>query len=91
MSNQSGAIVLGGTAQTIVPPSTYRKQFSLQNISAGDLWVRYDGQPAAVDAAGSFQVVAGAVFFLDQDDYPFNLISIVGATTGQKYSAVEVP
>lgn len=82
----SGSITTGGTAQTIASENKTRRSLMIQNISSGDLWVNQTGGTAAVDVAGSYKLVAGATAFIPTDD----AVSIIGATTGQKFTATEV-
>lgn len=84
--NRSGAITTGGTAQPLAPANTARQSLSGQNISAGDLWINEVGGTAAVDTAGSYRIVAGAAFNIRTNQ----AISIIGATTGQKFTATEI-
>jgi hypothetical protein len=57
-----------------------------QNISSGDLWINETGGTAAVDTIGSFKISAGDYFQISTS----NAISVIGATTGQKFTATEV-
>lgn len=83
-SNYSGSIANGGTAQTLAPAGYTRTGVRGQNISTGDLWIN-EGGTAAIDTAGSYKIAAGAYF----DSKFAGAISIIGATTGQKFSASE--
>ncbi|MGE7367919.1 hypothetical protein ACQKKX_02460 [Neorhizobium sp. NPDC001467] len=84
-TNRSGAITTGGTAQSLAPANAARKMLSGQNISAGDLWINEIGGAAAIDAAGSYKITAGASFKINTNQ----AVSIIGATTGQKFTATE--
>lgn len=84
-TSRSGAITTGGTAQVLAAANTARRGLEGQNISGADLWVNEVGGTAAADTAGSNVVGAGATFSIRTQ----NAISIVGATTGQKFTAVE--
>lgn len=85
-TNRSGAIAVGGTAQQLAAANADRRSLNIQNISAGDLWVNEIGADATADTAGSWKVPAGAVFTSSTN----RAISIVGATTGQKFTATEI-
>lgn len=85
-TDKSGSITTGGTAQTLAAANTSRRLLTGQNISAADLWINETGGTAAVNGAGSFQVAAGQTFSIDTNQ----AVSIVGATTGQKFTATEV-
>lgn len=84
-TNRSGAITLGGTAQELAPANPARRGLNVQNISAGDIWVNETGAAAAADAAGSYKVPAGVIFGISTN----RSVSVVGATTGQKFTATE--
>jgi hypothetical protein len=85
-TDRSGAIAAGGTAQQLAAANTVRRSLKGQNISAGDLWINENGGTAAADTAGSYKVPAGATFSVGTN----RAVSIVGALTGQKFSATEV-
>lgn len=84
-TDRSGAIVTGNSAQVLVAANPARQSLKGQNISAGDLWINEIGGTAAVDAAGSYRVPAGATFSVNTS----RAVSIIGATTGQKFTATE--
>jgi len=81
----SGTITLGGTAQALAAANAERRGLTGQNISAGDLWINEAGGTAAADTAGSYRVTAGSTFSVSTS----RAVSIVGATTGQKFTATE--
>jgi hypothetical protein len=83
--DRSGSITLGGTAQQLVAAASSRSDLFIQNISAGDIWYSVGGT-AAIDTAGSYKLAAGASVNLAYVE----AISIVGATTGQKFTATVV-
>ncbi|MDQ0472832.1 hypothetical protein [Labrys wisconsinensis] len=88
--DRSGSITAGGSAQQLAAGNPDRKGLKGQNISAGDLWIKetdVTGLPtAAIGGAGSFQVQPGAPFKVDTNQ----AVSVVGATTGQKWTATEI-
>ena len=84
-TDRSGSITTGGTAQQLAASNTARRSLTGQNISTGDLWINETGGTAAADTAGSFKIPAGATFSVSTN----RAISIVGATTGQKFTATE--
>lgn len=84
-TDRSGSITLGGTAQVLAAANTARRGLTGQNISTGDLWINELGGTAAADTVGSYKVAAGATFTVQTN----RAISIVGATTGQKFTATE--
>lgn len=82
--NRSGSITAGGTSQTLAALNANRTHLFIQNISDGDLWMSEYG-PAAVDGSGSYRIAPGlAARVLTR-----NAITIVGAATGQKFTATE--
>jgi len=85
-TDRSGSITTGGTAQQMAAANSARKSLKGQNISAGDLWINEIGGNAAVDAAGSYKVTAGSAFSVATN----RAVSIIGATTGQKWTATEI-
>ena len=84
-TDRSGSITVGGTAQALAAANTARKGLVGQNISNADLWVNEIGGTAAADTAGSYKVIAGATFSVSTS----RAVSIVGASTGQKFTATE--
>lgn len=85
-TDRSGSITDGGTAQQLAAANVSRKSLTVQNISDADMWINEIGGTAAVDTAGSWKVPAGSVFSVSTN----RAISIVGATTGKKFTATEV-
>jgi hypothetical protein len=84
-TSRSGSITAGGTAQDLAAANTARKSLTGQNISSGDLWINENGGTAAADGMDAYRVIAGATFKISTNEK----ISIVGATTGQKFTATE--
>jgi hypothetical protein len=84
-TDKSGSITAGGTAQTLAAANSTRRGLTVQNISTGDLWINETGGTAAANGAGSFKLAADATANIDTNQ----AVSIVGATTGQKFSATE--
>lgn len=85
-TDRSGSITTGGTAQALAAANPNRRKLEGQNISSGDLWINEIGGTAAADTAGSYKVPAGSGFVIST----VRAISIVGATTGQKFTATEI-
>lgn len=84
--SRSGSIASGGVAQQLAAANAARRFIKGQNISSGDLWVNELGGTAAAATEGSCVVPPRATFVIETPA----AISIVGATTGQKFTAVEV-
>lgn len=83
----SGTITLGGTAQTIAAANGGRLGFWIQNNSSGDLWI--NTLATAVASQPSLKIAAGALYESPVGLAPVGAISIIGATTGQAFSARE--
>jgi len=84
-TSRSGSITTGGTAQQLAAANSARRSLTGQNISTADMWINEDGGTAAADTANSWLVPAGAPFSVSTNE----AVSIVGATTGQKFTATE--
>jgi len=88
--NRSGSITTGGTAQVLMAAKTQaheRSGFFIQNISSGDLWIHDLG--TATQDQPSIKIASGGFFTMVGADCPDTAISIIGATTGQKFVARE--
>jgi hypothetical protein len=86
-TDKSGTITLGGTAQVAMVANGARNGLFLQNASSGDLWVSFD-TTAVVDSP-SVKVPAGASLRASNSQCPSGAMSIIGATTGQKFTLKE--
>lgn len=87
LTNRSGTVTAGGTAQQLAGANAARMGFSIQNLSTGDLWVNTLGTAAA--AQPSIKLAAGVYFETPAGYGAVGAISIFGATTGQAFSARE--
>lgn len=87
-TERSTTIASGGAAQEAMAANTSRKAFFLQNISSGDLWFSFV-ETAAVDSAGSVKLAPGASAFSSGGLVSTQAMSIIGATTGQKFTLWE--
>ena len=88
VTDRSGTITLGGTAQQLVAANTARRYLLIQNISAGDLWIN-DAGTAAIGGPGSLKIVAGGYYEYPASFVTSGAISIIGATTAQAFTAKE--
>lgn len=86
-SGPSGSITAGNTAQNAAAANTNRRGFALQNLSSGDLW--FSSLATAVLDQPSLKLAAGAYYETPPGAAGVGAISIIGATTGQKYSGRE--
>lgn len=89
LTDRSGSITAGATAQQLAASNTARKGWRLQNTSTGDLWFNDTGNAASIGGAGSFKVAAGGYYETPNGGASQTAISIYGATTGQTFSASE--
>ena len=87
ITDRSGTITAGGSAQVLAAANTARSGFAIQNISVNDLWISPVGTAAATQP--SIWLPAGSYYEFPQGGVPGTAISIFGATTGQAFSARE--
>jgi len=85
--NRSGTITTGGTQQTLAAANLNRKGMWIQNLSTGSLWINELG--SATQAQPSMEIKTGQLYEYPVDGVPATAISIIGATTGQAFSARE--
>ena len=91
-NDNSGTIAAGGTSQGVFVANPSRRYLMIQNLSSGTLWVGLGA--AAVQGAGSIALAGaasapgGSVTF-EGPWVPSDAIYVVGATTGQAYTAKE--
>lgn len=88
LTNRSGTITTGGTAQTIMAANTSRRYLLIQNVSDTTMWC--DFGTTAVQNQPSIQIIAGANFFMQNNAISTELVSCVGATTGKAFTAKEM-
>lgn len=84
-TDRSGTIAVGGTAQQLAPANASRNSLTGQNTSAGNIGINEVGGTAAIGSAGTYTIAPGQAFSIGTN----RAISIVGATTGQTFSATE--
>lgn len=90
LGDGSGTITAGGTSQEVFPADTGRQYLLIQNVSAGDLWINFG--IAAVVSQPSIKLAAGAAIEFSAAGtgvVPTSTINIIGATTGQAFTAKE--
>ena len=86
-TDRSGSIASGTVAQTLAAANATRKYFLFVNQSAGNMWLNFtttatmDQPSILIVPTGSLAMEAGFV--------STEAISVIGATTGQKWSAKE--
>lgn len=95
LTDRSGTITTGGAAQQLAAANTARRYLLIQNLSTGVLWVNLTGTAAVGQPSIALKACAvandgtgGAIVF-EGSFIPTGAVSILGATTGQAYSARE--
>jgi hypothetical protein len=84
----SGTIAVGGTAQTLFGGTAPLNGFLVANPAAsGDTLYFNDAGTAVVAGAGSIPLAPGAVFTTPSGYKPGGAVSIIGAATGDKFTA----
>lgn len=85
----SGTIAAGGTAQPLFGGAIPATGFAIYNPDPdNDLWINDGGGNAAIAGAGSIRIPAnGGGYETPADMVPWASVSIVGAVTGQKFTA----
>ena len=91
----SGTIAAGGTAQSLMAANANRQGFLIENIdyvnNAEALWISFTGA-AQINAPGSFSLAAGSSIAYPGGSLQgvvSNAISVIAATAGHKYSAMQ--
>lgn len=85
-TDRSGTITTGGTAQTLMAANSSRRGFFIQNNSNGTLTISSVG--TASTTAG-LVLLPGQLYEAPTSGVPLTAISILGATTGQRFDARE--
>ncbi len=88
LTDRSGTITLGGTAQTLMAANTSRHGCILQNQSTGDMWLNETGSTAVL-LQPSVWLPAGSVYTCPIGGASTAAFSLIGATTGQAFMARE--
>ena len=88
LTSRSGTITTGGTAQQLMASNTSRMGWALRNNSNGSLWINELGSTAIIGQP-SFEIKAGEYFESPTSGGGESAISIIGATTGQAFTARE--
>ncbi|MGZ8270734.1 MAG: hypothetical protein ACXWT5_06085 [Methylophilus sp.] len=87
--NLSGTITTGETAQLLDAANDRRVGWFIQNNSAGSLWINDTGGTAILGQP-SIEIKTGTTLSAPRDLAPTSqAISIIGATTGQTFTARE--
>jgi len=86
LTDRSGTVTAGGTAQQLMAANSSRRGFSVQNNSNGALTISSVG--TASTTAGMI-LQPGQLYEAPITGVPTTAISILGATTGQRFDARE--
>jgi len=85
--SDDGTITLGGTAQFICAGQRPSTGFSIfNNHPSADLWFS-DSTVAAIDGTGCVRIPAMALYETPGLYVPIDKLSLIGVTTGHKYTA----
>lgn len=87
-TDRSGTIATGGTAQQLMASNANRRGWQLQNNSTGVLWFNEIGGTAVANQP-SFSLYPGELYESPTGSASPAAISILGATTGQAFTARE--
>lgn len=88
VTDRSGTITAGGTAQQLAAVNASRKYLFIQNLDAGnDLWI--DFTTTAVQSQPSIKLSAGASFVMEGAFVSTELVSVISAVTGHAFAAKE--
>ena len=87
ITDKSGTITLGGTAQTAIAANTARVGYSIQNTSTGVLW--FSGVGTAAANGSSMILLPNGYYETPLNAKNTGAVSIFGATTGQSFAARE--
>lgn len=87
LTDRSGTITAGGTAQTVAAALATRKYFFFQNLSDTAMYINFG--VVAVGDQPSILIAAGASYENPPHFCPVGLISLMCATTGKKFVCKE--
>jgi hypothetical protein len=87
ITDRSGTIATGGTAQQVMAVNHNRRGILFQNVSDTDMWVDF-GATAVADSP-SIKVAAGLALPFMGSFMPTQYMSVICATTGKKYTCKE--
>lgn len=85
LTDGSGTITTGGTSQQIFAANSTRNYLFVQNLSSADEYINFGS--AATTGAGSIKLISGASFVMESNTITNQTVNIIGATTGQSFTA----
>lgn len=87
LTDYSGSITTGGTAQTPLPANSNRVYLLIQNTSTDDLYFNFTA--TAITDSPSVLLKSGEALVMESTFVSTEAISIIGATTGQTFTIKE--
>lgn len=88
VTNKSGTITAGATAQTLAAANASRKYLFIENLDESeDLWFNFT--TTAVATQPSIKIKANGSFTMEGTFISTELISVIAATTGHAFAAKE--
>jgi hypothetical protein len=87
LTDGSGTIDAGGTAEDALAVNNFRQYLFVMNISAEVLWINFGVD--ATDDQPSIPLESGQSFVMEGGFVATQRVSIIGATTGSAYIAKE--
>lgn len=88
LTDRSGTITTGGTAQQAMAANASRKYLLIQNISDTVMWFNFT-TTAVADSPSHYLAANGGSFVQESSFVSTEAISIICATTGKKWTAKE--
>ena len=88
LTDRSGTITTGGTAQQLAPVNVTRRYLVIMNMHASEV-MYFNFTTTAVAGEPSFSLPAGAAFVMESAYVSTELISVIAATTGHPWTAKE--
>lgn len=88
LTDRSGTITTGGTAQQAMAANTSRKYLLIQNISDTNMWINFT-TTAVQDSPSILLLANGGSLAQEAGFVSTEAVSIICATTGKKWTAKE--
>lgn len=88
LADRSGTVAAGAVSQLLMARNSDRFYFFFQNLSLGDLWLNHTSS-AQIGVAGNIRVGPCAVFALEGSYVSAEPWYVIGATSGQAFTAKE--
>lgn len=88
LTNRSGTITAGGTAQQVMAANSSRKYLLFQNVSDTAMWIDF-GTTAVADSPSVLVPASGGAVVQEGTFVSTQSVSVFCATTGKKFTAKE--